>query len=90
MAGLADAPHWPRLLSVEGAARYMSISPNTFRALGIQSRQIGRRVLYDIKDINRYVDMMSDAPTPPEEVSAAGAEQERRFLEKWAKRSAGN
>jgi len=77
---------WPRLLSVESAAGYLSISPNTFRGLGIQSRQIGRRVLYDIRDLDRYVDMMSDAPIPKEEVSAAAAEQERRYFADKARR----
>ena len=85
LGDLARGP-WPRLLSVEGAAGYLSISPNTFRGLGIQSRQIGRRVLYDIRDLDRYVDMMSDAPTPPEEISAAAAEQERRYFADKARR----
>jgi hypothetical protein len=89
---MPDPLRWPRLMSVDGAAGYLSISPNTLRALDIQSRQIGRRVLYDIRDLDRYVDRMTDAPVADETPDpAAAADEERRFFEKREKRRrAGN
>lgn len=55
----------PRLLSIEKAAKYLSIAPKTIRnRLGprapvqfpVKPKRIGRRVLFDIKDLDRYVD----------------------------------
>lgn len=87
----ANLPNWPRLVSVEGAANYLSISASTMRTLDIKTRQIGRRVLYDIRDLDRYVDRISDDPgTSPEPGSkpdpAAVAEEERLFFEARRKR----
>lgn len=57
----------PRLLSIEQTAKYLSIAPKTIRnRLGpkapdpfpVQPKRIGKRVLFDIKDLNRYVDAL--------------------------------
>jgi len=56
-----------RLLSIEETAVYLSISPKTIRnRLGpraetpfpIKPKRFGRRVLFDIKDLDKYVDSM--------------------------------
>jgi hypothetical protein len=57
----------PRLLSVEQAAGYLSISPKTIRnRLGpkaphpfpVKPKRIGRRVLFDVRDLDSYVDSL--------------------------------
>jgi len=57
----------PRLLSIEQAAKYLSIAPKTIRnRLGpkapdpfpVKPKRIGRRVLFDLKDLNRYIDAL--------------------------------
>jgi hypothetical protein len=50
---------WGRLLSVDDAAEYLGISPGTFRGLGIVTVRIGMRVLYDIRELDEYVDRLS-------------------------------
>ncbi len=57
----------PRLLSVEETAKYLSIAPKTIRnRLGakapdpfpVKPKRIGKRVLFDLKDLNRYIDAL--------------------------------
>lgn len=48
-----------RLLSVDGAAYYIDASPKTLRNNGIpglKSIKRGRRVLYDIRDLDAFID----------------------------------
>jgi hypothetical protein len=56
---------WPKLLSIEQAAEYLSISPKTIRnGLGprapkpfpVKAKRFGKRVLFDIKDLEKYAD----------------------------------
>jgi hypothetical protein len=56
---------WPRLLSVELAAKYISISPKTIRnglckdalkPFPVKPKKYGKRVLFDIYDLDAYVD----------------------------------
>jgi hypothetical protein len=58
----------PRLLSVDQAAAYLSISPKTIRnGLGpkapdpfpVKPKRAGKRVLFDIKDLDAFVDSMT-------------------------------
>jgi len=58
----------PRLLDIEQTARYLSISPKTIRnRLGprapapfpVKPKRIGKRVLFDVKDLDAYVDSLS-------------------------------
>lgn len=58
---------WPRLLCVEDAAEYLNISPKTIRnALSksasspfpVRPKRFGKRVLFDIRDLDRFVDKM--------------------------------
>lgn len=75
---------WPRLLSEPAAAEYLSLSTTTLRTLGLKVRRIGRRVLYDIKDLDLYVDRMDDQP-PTADVRAV-ADEEARFFANRARR----
>ena len=80
---------WGRLLSIDDAAAYLSISPNTVRNLDIAPRSIGRRKLYDINDLDRFVDRMSDRPVLDDKPDpAAAADEERRFFAQREKRRA--
>ena len=86
---LDHSRRWGRLLSIDDAAAYLSISPNTIKGLDIAQRSIGRRKLYDIHDLDRFVDRMTDKPvldSAPD--PAAAADEERRFFEKREKRRA--
>jgi hypothetical protein len=58
---------WPRLLDVGQTAAYLSISPKTIRnglaksaekPFPVRPKRFGRRVLFDIIDLDRYVDEM--------------------------------
>lgn len=61
---LKPAPaRWPRLLSVEGAAEYFSVSANTLRALPIPTVRIGHRVLYDRLALDAWVESKGDFST---------------------------
>jgi len=59
----------PRLLSVEQTAKYLSLAPKTLRnRLGpkapspfpVRPKKIGGRVLFDIKDLNAFIDQLTD------------------------------
>lgn len=86
MASSARQPlRWPRLLSEQSAAEYLSISATTLRGLGITTRNIGRRVLYDIHDLDRWADRMDEQPIADEaERLKEMQDEERRFLERRA------
>lgn len=60
----------PRLLPIEEAARYLGISAKTIRnRLGprapfpfpVKPKRIGKRVLFDVRDLDRYVDTLPAA-----------------------------
>lgn len=69
---------WGRLLSEDDVAEYLSLSRTTVRTLGLKCRRHGRRVLYDIKDVDGWVDRMGDQP--PEADERAIAEERERFF----------
>ena len=57
----------PRLLDVESAARFLGIAPKTLRnRLGprapdpfpVKAKRIGRKVLFDRKDLEKFVDAL--------------------------------
>lgn len=50
---------WPRLMSVEIAAEYLSISKATLTMLQVECVRIGKRRLYDRSVLDRYVDALS-------------------------------
>ena len=71
---LADMPNWPRLMSEEQAAAYVSLSLNTFRAgvgeLWPKAIRIRRRKLYDRRALDRAVDALSprESLSPKEQI----------------------
>jgi hypothetical protein len=73
---------WPRLLSEREAAEYLSIGTTTLREKGPAPKPLGRRRLYDIKDLDRWADRLGDQPLDERDEQDEAAEVERRFLEK--------
>ncbi len=73
-------PNWPRLLSVGEAADYLSISATTLREHGPAPKRVGRRVLYDLRDLDRWADRLDDQPLTAAEEDAEAAEIERQFM----------
>lgn len=75
-------PGWPRLLSADLAAAYLSISVTNLRENGPQPKRHGRRTLYDLQDLNRWADRLDGQPLDAREEEEESAEVERRFLER--------
>ncbi len=59
-----------RLLNVEEAAHYLGIAPKTIRnrigpkaedPFPVKPKRLGKRVLFDIKDLDRFVDSLDCA-----------------------------
>ena len=68
MENLTVISRWPRLLDIQQTAEYLSIAPKTIRnGLGpkavkpfpIKPKRFGKRVLFDKKDLDHYVDTLS-------------------------------
>jgi hypothetical protein len=66
----------------EMAAAYVGLGKTTLRAKGPQPKEIGRRRLYDRRDLDRWVDRLGGMPLTVAEQKQEAAEVERRFLEK--------
>ncbi len=75
-------PGWPRLLSADLAASYLSISVTNLREHGPTPKRHGRRVLYDLQDLNRWADRLDGQPLDDRAELDEAAEVERRFLER--------
>lgn len=80
-------PDWPRLMTIEYAAAYLSRSPTVLRERGPTPKRDGRSVLYDRKDLDRWADELDGQPLAPAERELESKEVERRFLEKRRKQS---
>jgi hypothetical protein len=68
-------------MSIGQAAAYLSISENTIRERGPTARRLGKRVLYDRRDLDRWADSLGDQPLDERDRLDEAAEVERRFLE---------
>ena len=80
---IGNAPlRWPRLLSEPATAEYLSVGVTTLRGLGIKVRRVGRRVLYDRADLDRWVDRMEDQPIADHDHMRESADEEARFFER--------
>ncbi len=90
LPGVSIRGRWGRLLSDADAAEYLGISRTTLRELDLAHKRLGRRVLYDIRDLDRFVDRMAAAdeigPAPVAVDPAAAADEEARFFERRRKR----
>lgn len=80
-------PNWPRLMSVNLAAAYLSISPTTLRQQGPKIIRIGRRVLYDRADLDAWADALNGQPPNESNFEAECREEERRFFERQSART---
>lgn len=76
----------PRLMSCDMAAQYLGVSVNTFRSLSIVPLNIGRRVLWDKRSLDIYVDRLGGQPLALDDRERAIADVERSFLERRAAR----
>jgi hypothetical protein len=78
----AALPDWPRLMSEPLAAAYVSLSVTTLRSQGPSPARLGRRRLYDRRDLDRWADRLGGQPLTVAEQRQEASEVERRFLEK--------
>lgn len=78
----ASLPNWPRLMSIDLAAAYLSRSPTVIRDRGPEPKRDGRSVLYDRKDLDRWADRLGEQPLNSIEEEQESAEIERRWLER--------
>ena len=76
MPRLADLPHWPRLLSLQEAARYVGVSINGFKSrigeIWPEPIRYGNRTLYDRDQLDRAVDLLSRTARPSPKKKTAG------------------
>lgn len=79
-------PDWPRLMSVDQASAYLSLGSTTLREMGPTPKRHGKRVLYDRRDLDRWADSLGDQPLTEVEEAREASDEERRFLEKRARR----
>ena len=75
-------PDWPRLMSLALASAYFGVCDRTFRSLGIAPRRIGRRVLWDRHDLDRFADGMAGSLPRSRDPAAGSRAMERRFFER--------
>ncbi len=75
-------PDWPRLMPLRLACAYFGVCDKTFRALGIAPRRIGRRVLWDRADLDRWADAMAGMAARVPDRSVSVRATERRFYER--------
>lgn len=80
--GRMQLPDWPRLMSLPLASAYFGVCAARFRALEIRPVRIGRRVLWDRHDLDRFADGMSGQPVKGADPAAAAKAMERRFFER--------
>lgn len=69
----------PRLMTVEQACYYVSLGRTTLRDYGPTPVRFGSRIMYDIIDLNRWVDSMKGKPLTPEQTQAEGLSVEERI-----------
>lgn len=75
-------PDWPRLLSAPLAAAYLGIGETTLRDLKLPQRNIGKRVLYDRRDLDRHADALAGQPLDAPEREAEADDIARRIEER--------
>jgi hypothetical protein len=80
-----DLPDWPRLMSEELAARYLGLGATTLESLPIAAKRIGRRKLYDRRDLDRWADALGGQPLD----TTAAEETARDVEQRWRNRRKG-
>lgn len=74
-------PDWPRLLCEREAADYLSIGTTMLREKGPAPKSLGRRKLWDRRDLDRWADALDGQPLEGKDAIDEAAEVERRFIE---------
>lgn len=74
----ARMPGWPRLMDVDLAAAYLGIGASTLRDKGPGAKHLGRRVLYDRRDLDRWADALGGQPLDPQARADEGGDIESR------------
>jgi hypothetical protein len=82
-------PDWPRLMNQRQAAAYLSIGTTLLRDL-LPPKKVRGRSLWDRHDLDRFADAIDGQPLDPAEARSHSGEVERAWLDKRAKRKAGN
>jgi len=77
-----ELPAWPRLMSETFAAAYVGLSATTLRKDGPKPKRHGRRVLYDIRDLDRWADHLDGQPLDETQELDEASQIEARFLER--------
>jgi|GEM_PF-806907 len=72
-------PDWPRLMAEPMAAAYLGIGKTTLRDSGPEPKQLGRRILYDRHDLDRWADALDGQPLDEEQKQAEGRSLEDRI-----------
>lgn len=80
-------PDWPRLMAEPLAAGYVSVSVSTLREHGPEPKRLGRRILYDRRDLDRWADALGESEQPPQpldqpKLEAEGDDIHRRIAER--------
>ena len=78
---------WGRLLSAEDAAEYLGIGVTMLRGLGIKTKALGRRVMWDRADLDRWVDRMDEQPIADVDQIKEQADEEAAFFERRRQRA---
>lgn len=81
----ASMPNWPRLLSRVEAALYLGISTTSLDAHGPKPKRLGRRVLFDIKDLDRWADALGGQPLDERQKKDEGDDMLARVKERLAR-----
>ena len=71
----------PRLMKSAEAAQYLGMSETRLREVGPSPRRVGRWVVYDRQDLDRWADRLCDLPLDEKDEESEARDVERRFLE---------
>ncbi|MEV5033638.1 hypothetical protein MRBLMC3_002875 [Sphingobium sp. LMC3-1-1.1] len=77
---------WPRLLKEPEACEYLSIGKSTLRDHGPKPKHLGRAVLYDIRDLDRWADRLDDQPLEESDRKEEAAHVEDAFFRRRAEK----
>jgi hypothetical protein len=75
-------PEWPRLMGEDLAALYLGIGRTMLDEAGPAPKRIGRRKLYDRRDLDRWADALGGQPLTEPQAREEAAEVERRWRDK--------
>lgn len=75
-------PDWPRLMPVELAAQYLGIGATMLREKGPDPKRLGKRVLYDRQDLDRWADALGGEPLDDKERTAEASDVFKRVQER--------